>query len=172
METERRGGTTFKGNPLTLIGSEVKVGQKAPEFSVLGGSLNAVTLASSSGKTRLIISVPSLDTPVCDQEARKFNQSIANLPGVQVILMSMDLPFAQGRFCQVADIKNIETLSDHKDASFGKAYGTLIQELRLLSRAVFVVSSQDVVTYVEYVPEMTSHPNYEAALVAAKTASK
>jgi len=168
MDTERKNVTTFKGNPLTLIGAEVKVGQKAPEFTALAGDLSAVTLASSKGKTRLLISVPSLDTPVCDAEARRFNDEASKLPGVETLVISMDLPFAQGRFCQSAGIKNLKTLSDHRDASFARAYGVLIKELRLLARAVFVVDPSDTVQYVEYVKEVTSHPNYEAALAALK----
>ncbi|MBL8024615.1 MAG: thiol peroxidase [Elusimicrobia bacterium] len=168
MSIERKGGTTFKGNPLTLIGEAIKVGQKAPHFKAVAGDLSEVTLTSSAGKTRLIIAIPSLDTPVCEQETRKFNQEVSGIGGVQTYIVSMDLPFAQGRFCQTAGVKNIQAISDHRDASFGSAYGTLIKELRLLSRAVFVVNAQDVVTYVEYVPEMTNHPNYEAALNAVK----
>src|SRR3954470_10107037 len=143
METERKNVTAFKGNPLTLVGNEVKVGQKAPDFSVLAGDLSPVTLGSSKGKTRLIISVPSLDTPVCDAETRRFNEEAAKMPGVEVLVVSMDLPFAQGRFCQTAGIKNLKTASDHRDASFSNAYGTLIKELRLSSRAVFVVDPSD-----------------------------
>ncbi|MBK7208333.1 MAG: thiol peroxidase [Elusimicrobia bacterium] len=169
MSVERAGGTTFKGNPLTLQGAAVRVGQKAPEFKVLAGDLSAVTLESSKGKTRLFVAVPSLDTPVCDQETRKFNEAVAGLAGVQTYVISMDLPFAQGRFCQTAGIKNLQAVSDHRDGAFGQAYGVLIKELRLLSRAIFVVNAQDVVTYVEYVPEMTSHPNYEAALNVLKS---
>ena len=169
---ERKGAATFKSNPLTLVGPEVKVGQKAPEFSVLAGDLSPVTLASSKGKTRLIISVPSLDTPVCDAETRRFNEEAAKLSGVDVIVVSVDLPFAQGRFCQTAGIKNLKTVSDHRDTSFGHAYGTLIKELRLLSRAIFVVDPSDKVSYVEYVKEVTSHPNYDAALNALKQGVK
>jgi len=165
---ERKGAATFKGNPLTLVGPEVKVGQKAPEFSVLAGDLSPVTLASSKGKTRLIISVPSLDTPVCDAETRRFNEEAAKLSGVEVLVVSVDLPFAQGRFCQTAGIKNLKTVSDHRDTSFAQAYGTLIKELRLESRAIFVVDPSDKVSYVEYVKEVTSHPNYDAALNALK----
>ncbi|HMU95747.1 MAG TPA: thiol peroxidase [Elusimicrobiota bacterium] len=168
MSNERKGGTTFKGNPLTLVGNEIKVGQKAPEFKAVAGDLSEVNLAKSAGKTRLIVAVPSLDTPVCDAETRKFNEAVSKVSGVQAYVISMDLPFAQGRFCQTAGIKNLQPLSDHRDASFGVAYGTLIKELRLLSRAVFVVNAQDVVTYVEYVPEMTNHPNYDAALAALR----
>ncbi|HMZ26935.1 MAG TPA: thiol peroxidase [Elusimicrobiota bacterium] len=168
MSNERKGGTTFKGNPLTLVGNEIKVGQKAPEFKAVAGDLSEVNLAKSAGKTRLIVAVPSLDTPVCDAETRKFNEAVSKVSGVQTYVISMDLPFAQGRFCQTAGIKNLQPLSDHRDASFGVAYGTLIKELRLLSRAVFVVNAQDVVTYVEYVPEMTTPPNYDAALAALR----
>lgn len=168
MEIERKNGTTLKGNPFTLIGPEIKVGQKAPDFTVLTGNLSTVTLASSQGKTRLIISVPSLDTPVCDMETRRFNEEAAKLSGVETLVISVDLPFAQGRFCQTANITSVKTLSDHRDVSFGKAYGTLIKELRLLSRAVFVVDANDVVQYVEYVKEVSTHPNYDAVLGALK----
>jgi len=168
MEQERKGAATFKGNPLTLIGPEIKVGQTAPDFTVLAGDLTPVALASSKGKTRLICSVPSLDTPVCDAETRRFNEEAAKVPGVEVLVVSMDLPFAQNRFCQTAGIKNLKTASDHRDASFAKAYGTLIKELRLESRAVFVVGPDDKVQYVEYVKEVASHPNYDAALNALK----
>ena len=172
METERTGGTTFKGNPLTLIGHEVKVGQTAPDFSALAGDLSPVTLASSKGKTRLIISVPSLDTPVCDAETRRFNEEAAKMSGIDVWVISVDLPFAQGRFCQTAGIKNLKTASDHRDTSFVKAYATLIKELRLLSRAIFVVDASDKVQYVEYVKEVTNHPNYDAALSALKQGAR
>src|SRR5262249_2769738 len=145
-----------------------KVGQKAPDFSVVAGDLSPVTLAASKGKTRLIISVPSLDTPVCDAETRRFNEESAKLPGVETLVISVDLPFAQGRFCHTAGIKNVKTLSDYRDVSFGKAFGTLIKELRLLSRAVFIVDPSDTVQYVEYVKEVGSHPNYDAALNALK----
>ncbi len=168
MDTERKNAVTLKSNPFTLVGAEVNVGQQAPEFTALAGDLSAVTLASSKGKTRLIISVPSLDTPVCDAETRRFNEEASKLSGVEVLVISVDLPFAQGRFCQTAGIKNLKCLSDHRDTSFGKAYGTLIKELRLLSRAIFVVGADDKVQYVEYVPEVTSHPNYDAALNALK----
>src|SRR5262245_59401596 len=169
MDTERKAATTLKGNPFTLLGAEVKVGQKAPEFTALAGDLSPVTLASSKGKTRLLISVPSLDTPVCDAETRRFNEEAAKLSGVEVLVISVDLPFAQGRFCSTAGIKNVKCLSDHRDTSFGKAYGTLIKELRLDSRAIFIVDANDTVQYVEYVKEVGSHPNYDAALNALKS---
>lgn len=168
MDIERKNGTTLKGNPFTLIGPEIKAGQKAPDFTVLAGDLSPVTLASSKGKTRLIVSVPSLDTPVCDAETRRFNEEAAKFSGIETLVISVDLPFAQGRFCQTSGIKNVKTLSDHRDVSFGKAYGTLIKELRLLSRAIFVVDATDTVQYVEYVKEVANHPNYDAALSALK----
>ena len=165
---ERRGAVTFKGNPLTLIGPEIKAGSKAPDVEVLAQDLSTVSLASLRGKTLLISVTPSLDTPVCDAQARRFNQEAAKLPGVEVLNISMDLPFAQKRWCGTAGIDRVKVLSDHRDASFGKAYGTLIKELRLLTRAIFVVDAGGSVRYVEYVPEVTSHPNYDAALAAVR----
>ena len=168
MDIERKNGTTLKGNPFTLVGAEIKVGQKGPRFYGARRRSISCDLGGQQRKTRLIISVPSLDTPVCDAETRKFNEEAAKLSGVETLVISVDLPFAQGRFCQTAGIKNVKTLSDHRDVSFGKAYGTLIKELRLLSRAVFVVDANDNVQYVEYVKEVATHPNYDAALNALK----
>ena len=169
MSQERTGAATFKGNPLTLIGPELKVGQQAPDFQVLAGDLSVVTLKNSAGKTRLISVVPSLDTPVCDQQTRKFNEEAANLPGsIEILTISADLPFAQGRYCAAAGINKIKTLSDHKETSFGQNWGTLIKELRLLARAVFIVDAQDKIQYAEVVKEMTNHPNYQAALDSLK----
>lgn len=167
---ERKGVITFKGGPLTLVGPEIKVGDKAPDFKATAQDLSEVTLASSKGKTRLFVAVPSLDTPVCDVEARRFNKEAASLPGVEVITISADLPFAQKRWCGAAGIDKIQVISDHASMSFGEAYGALVKELRLLARAIFVVDAQDVVRYVEFVSEMTSEPNYEAALEAARKA--
>lgn len=161
---------TFKGNPVTLLGNEVKVGDKAPDFSVLANDLSPVTLSDSKGSVRLLVAVPSVDTGVCDAEVRRFNQEAANLDNVKVLTFSVDLPFAQKRWCGANGIENVQTLSDHRSLSFGEAYGLHIQELRLLARAVFVVDSSDTVTYVEYVSEATNHPNYEAAIEAAKAA--
>lgn len=169
---ERHGAATFKGDPLTLIGPELKVGSKAPEFQVLAQDLSPVTLSSLKGKTLLISVVPSLDTPVCDAQTRRFNEEAAKLPNAQVLAVSMDLPFAQKRWCGAAGIERVKVVSDHKDASFGKAYGVLIKELRLLSRAIFLVDTTGTVRYVEYVPEVASHPNYEAALAAARPLAK
>lgn len=170
---ERRGVITFKGGPLTLIGPEITVGSKAPEFQVLAQDLSTVTLAGSQGKIRLISVVPSLDTPVCDAQTRRFNEEAAALPqSVRILTISMDLPFGQKRWCGVAGTSRIQILSDHRDGSFGTAYGVLIKELRLLARSVFIIDASDIVRYVEYVPEVTSHPNYDAALAAVRQFAK
>ncbi|MCM3704815.1 MULTISPECIES: thiol peroxidase [Bacillaceae] len=161
---------TFKGNPVTLLGNEVKAGDKAPEFKVLANDLSEVTLADSKGQVRLISVVPSIDTGVCDAQTRRFNEEASKLDNVKILTVSVDLPFAQKRWCAAAGIENVQTVSDHRDLSFGEAYGVGIQELRLLARAVFVVDSNDTVTYAEYVSEATDHPNYEAAVEAAKQA--
>lgn len=161
---------TFKGNPVTLLGNEVKVGDKAPEFKVLANDLSEVTLADSKGQVRLISVVPSIDTGVCDAQTRRFNEEASKLDNVKILTVSVDLPFAQKRWCAAAGIENVQTVSDHRELSFGEAYGVAIQELRLLARAVFVVDSNDTVTYAEYVSEATDHPNYEAAVEAAKQA--
>jgi thioredoxin-dependent peroxiredoxin len=161
---------TFKGNPVTLVGNEVKVGDTAPDFKVLANDLSEVTLADTKGYVRIISVVPSLDTGVCDAQTRRFNEEAAKLDNVKVLTISVDLPFAQKRWCGANGIENVQTLSDHRDVSFGQAYGVLIKELRLLARAVFVIDSNDKVTYVEYVDEVTNHPNYEAAIEAAKAA--
>ncbi|NMD70758.1 thiol peroxidase [Bacillus sp. DNRA2] len=161
---------TFKGNPVTLLGQEIKVGEKAPNFTVLANDLSPVTLENSKGSVRLISVVPSLDTGVCDAQTRRFNEEAANLGNVQILTVSVDLPFAQKRWCGAAGIDKVQTVSDHRDLSFGEAFGVAIQELRLLARAVFVIDSNDVVTYAEYVSEATNHPNYEAAIEAAKQA--
>lgn len=161
---------TFKGKPVTLIGPEIKPGDKAPDFTVLANDLTPVTLADTKGQVRLISVVPSLDTGVCDAQTRRFNEEAANLPHVKILTISVDLPFAQKRWCGAAGIENVQTLSDHRDLSFGKAYGVAIKELRLLARAVFVIDSNDTVTYAEYVPESTNHPNYQAAIEAARVA--
>ncbi len=161
---------TFKNNPVTLLGNEVNVGDQAPDFTVLANDLSPVSLADSKGKVRLISVVPSIDTGVCDAQTRRFNEDASKLENVEILTISMDLPFAQKRWCASNGLENVQTLSDHRDASFGEAYGVLIKELRLLARSVFVVDSTNKVTYVEYVSEATNHPNYEAAIEAAKSA--
>jgi len=161
---------TFKNNPVTLVGNEVKVGDQAPDFTVLANDLSPVTLKDSEGKVRLISVVPSLDTGVCDAQTRRFNEEVAALgEAVAFYTVSADLPFAQKRWCAAAGLEGVHTVSDHRDLSFGEAYGVHMQELRLLARSVFVIDSKGTVTYVEYVPEGTSHPDYEAAIEAVKT---
>ena len=173
MADQERKNVTFKGNPITLIGPELKAGDKAPDFKTVGKGLAEITLAESKGKTRLISVVPSLDTPVCELQTKRFNEEASKLPSsVAGYTISMDLPFAQGRFCTAQHADKITCLSDHRDASFGKAYGTLIKELRLLTRAVFVVGPDDKIQYVEYVKEVTSHPDYDKALNALKAGAK
>lgn len=175
MAQERAGAVTFLGNPLTLVGPALKVGDNAPNFSVIektSAGLDARTLASSKGSVRLFNVVPSLDTPVCDKQTRRFNQELGSLPrNVKVITVSADLPFAQARWCGLASASGVQFLSDHREANFGLAYGVLIQELRLLARSIFVVDSRDKITYLEVVKEITQEPNYEAALKAVRSAS-
>ena len=167
---ERSGIITFKGNPFTLLGPELKVGDKAPDFAVVDNGLAPVTLASSAGKIRIISSVPSLDTPVCDTETRRFNLEAAGLPAdVAVLTISLDLPFAQKRWCGAAGIDRVTTLSDYRERSFGQNYGVLIKELLLLARAIFVVDAQGVIRYIQIVPEVTSEPDYAAVVSAAKS---
>uniref|UniRef100_A0A7V5XF01 Thiol peroxidase n=1 Tax=Thermodesulfobacterium geofontis TaxID=1295609 RepID=A0A7V5XF01_9BACT len=161
---------TFQGNPLTLVGNEVKVGDKAPDFVVLDSNLKEVRLKDFPGKIKLISVTPSLDTPVCDMQARRFNEAAAKLPDDVVIMnISMDLPFAIARFCTSAGIDRVKVLSDHKDGSFGNAYGVLIKELRLLARSVFIIDRDDKIKYIEVVPEITNHPDYEKAIEAVKS---
>jgi thiol peroxidase len=166
--SERKGVITFKGGPLTLIGPEIKVGDTAPNFKVLNNSLGEVTLDNFKGKTLIISVAPSLDTPVCSLQTQRFNKEIPSLPaGVEVITVTADLPFAQARFCGAENVK-MTTLSDHRDMVFGDAYGTHIKELRLDTRSIFVVGKDGKIKHVEYVKEVTEHPNYDAALAAAK----
>ena len=166
---ERTGLISMKGNPLTLLGPGLKAGDKAPDFEVLDNDLSAVRFSSFQGKVRVIASVPSLDTPVCDVETRRFNQEAGDLGSDVVILtLSMDLPFAQKRWCGAAGVDKVVTLSDHRDASFGTAYGVLIKELRLLARSVFVVDREGVIQYVELVKDLTEEPHYDAVLGAVK----
>jgi thiol peroxidase len=162
----------MRGNPLTLIGPALKAGDRAPEFQCVAQDLSPVTLASSAGKARLLISVPSLDTPVCSLETVRFNREVVGISGnSQVYVISMDLPFAQKRFCGSENIANIQSLSDHRDASFGRAYGVLIKDLRLLARALFVVDPGGTIRYVQIVPEVAQEPNYDEALNALRAAA-
>ena len=166
---ERFGIITMKGNPLTLVGKQPKVGEHAPDFEVLDNDLSPVRLSSFRGKVCVIASVPSLDTPICDMETRRFNEEAGILgPDVAILTISMDLPFAQKRWCGAAGVDKVTTLSDHLNASFGEAYGVLIKELRLLARAVFVVDGDGVVQYVQIVKEVTAEPDYEDVLGALK----
>jgi thiol peroxidase len=153
---------------MTLIGPELKVGDKAPDFTALDVTLKPVHLGDTGEKTRIFSVVPSLDTPVCDAQTKRFNEEAAKLGDIDIYTVSMDLPFAQKRFCNSFALDNVKMLSDHRDASFGSAYGTLIKELRIMSRAIFVVGPDNKIKYVEYVPEVGQHPNYDAVLAAAK----
>ena len=161
----------MKGNPLTLMGPELQAGDHAPDFSVVDGTLSTVNLEKTGNHVRIISVVPSLDTPVCDLQTKRFNEEAAKLPGVDIITVSMDLPFAQKRWCGAFGVDRIKMLSDHRSGSFGEAYGTLIKDLRIESRAIFVLDGENLIRYVEYVKEVADHPNYDAALAAAKTAT-
>lgn len=162
---ERKGAVTFQSNPLTLIGPELKVGDKAPDFKIVDTALKPVTLADSRGKIRLLSVVPSIDTPVCDLQTRRFNEEAAKLPeSIAVFGISMDLPFAQGRWCKLAKTDKIRLLSDYQEHSFGQAYGVFIKELKFLSRAIFVIGPDEKLQYVEYAKEITQHPDYEKVL--------
>lgn len=169
MSQERKDAVTFKGNAVTLVGPELKVGDRAPDFTALAGDLSEVHLANTAGKVRIISVVPSIDTPVCDTQTRRFNEAAAGLgDDIAILTVSADLPFAQKRFCGAAGIDKVVCYSDHRDADFGTSYGTLIKELRLLARAVFVVDREGVVRHVEYVKEITEQPDYDSALAAAR----
>ena len=165
---ERPGATTLRGNPLTLLGPELKVGDRAPDFEAIDNGLKPVTLATTGNGVRIFSVVPSLDTPVCDAQTKRFNEEAAKLPNLAIYTFSMDLPFAQKRWCGAFGVDNIKMVSDHRAGSFGEAYGTLIKELRIDSRAIFVVDKDNIIRHVEYVKEVGEHPNYEAALEAAK----
>ena len=165
--TERPGIVTIHGNPLTLLGEEIKVGAAAPDVELLDNDLKGVKLSSYRGKTLVVASVPSLDTPVCDLETRRFNDEAAHLGGdMQMLTISMDLPFAQKRWCGAAGVERLTTLSDHREGAFGQAYGVLIKELRLLARAVFIIDRDGTLQYVQLVKEMSNEPNYEEVLQA------
>lgn len=162
---------TLKGNPITVSGPELKAGDPAPDFKLQAQDMSEVTLATTAGKTRIIASIPSLDTPVCHKETKKFNEEAAKLSGVEVLTVSTDLPFGQKRWCGAENVTNVKCLSDHRDVQFGEKYGVLIKGGpldRCLARAIFVVGPDNKLRHVEYVPEIAQEPNYDAALQAAK----
>ncbi|MCA9261033.1 MAG: thiol peroxidase [Planctomycetales bacterium] len=168
----RSGAVTFKGNPITLAGNEVKAGDAAPAFTLhyFQDGMQTLTLSDVSGKPTLLSVVPSLDTGVCAMQTKKFNESLGELGDkINAVTVSCDLPFAMNRFCGAENITNIRSASDYQNRNFGESWGTLIEELKILTRAIFVLDSSGKVTYVEYVPEVTSEPNYDAALAALKT---
>jgi thiol peroxidase len=169
MSQERTGVATFKGNPITLIGPELKVGDKAPDFSINKNLVENASLAEYAGKVKLISVVPSIDTGVCDAQTRRFNVEAASLgENVAILTVSVDLPFAQSRWCGASGVDKVVLLSDYKAHSFGEAYGVYIKELGLDMRSIFVIDANDTIQYVEYLPEMTEHPNYEQAISAVK----
>ncbi len=166
---ERKNVITFKGNPLTLVGPELKIGDTAPDFTVTDNGLKPVKLSEFKGKTIVISVVPSLDTPVCEIQTKKFNEAASAL-NAKILTISLDLPFAQKRFCEYLKIQNLTVLSDYKDRDFATKYGLLIKELGLLSRAVLVVAPSGKITHFELVKEVTQEPNYQAAIEKVKTA--
>jgi len=166
---ERTGLITMKGNALTLLGPELQTGDSAPDFRVVDTDLQPVTLKDLDQKVLILSSVPSLDTPVCDMETRRFNTEAANLSNeIKIVTVSMDLPFAQKRWCGAAGVDQVMTVSDYREASFGQNYGVLIKELRLLARAIFVLDQARTVCYTQLVSEVTEEPDYDAVLQAAK----
>jgi thioredoxin-dependent peroxiredoxin len=167
---ERPGAITLRGNPMTLIGPELKPGDAAPDFSTVDNTLKPVRLQDTGNKVRILSVVPSLDTPVCDAQTKRFNDSATALPDIDIYTVSMDLPFAQKRWCGAFAVDHVKMLSDHKDGSFGSNYGTLIKELRIECRAIFVIDRNNQIRHAEYVKEVADFPDYEAALTAAKAA--
>jgi thiol peroxidase len=168
---ERPGATTLSGNPLTVLGPALKPGEKAPDFKAVDDSLKDINLAGTGDGIRIFSVVPSLDTPVCDAQTKRFNEEAGKLPNVTMYSISMDLPFAQKRWCGAYGVDHVKMVSDHRDGSFGQAYGTLIKDLRIMSRAIFVIDKSNVIRHVEYVKEVADHPDYEAALAAARAAA-
>jgi len=165
---ERPGATTLKGNPLTVIGPELKSGEKAPDFQAIDDTLKPANLESTGHGVRIFSVVPSLDTPVCDAQTKRFNEEAMGLPQLTIYTFSMDLPFAQKRWCGAYGVDHVKMISDHRTGSFGENYGTLIKELHIHSRAIFVLDKDNTLRHVEYVREVGTHPDYEAALTAAK----
>lgn len=171
MATERPAGVTHKGKPLVVIGDLLKVGDKAPDFTLVANDMSKVTLADSAGKVRLISVVPSLDTSICDAQTRRFNQEAAGLgENVVVLTVSAEHPWNQRRWCGAAGVDRVQVLSDHMDMNFGQAYGTYVRDYRLEQRSIFVVDAEGIIRYVEYVPEIAQHVDYEAALAAVRQA--
>lgn len=172
MDKEREDAVKMEGSPLTLIGPELKVGDRAPDFSAVDRSWDEVTLGDLTGKVALISAVPSVDTSVCSIQTKRFNEEAASLPdNVVVVTISQDLPFALDRFCGAEGIENLHVLSDHVDAEFGLSYGVLIKGMRLLARSIFVVDAGGTIRYLQIVPEVTDEPDYEPALEAARQAA-
>jgi thiol peroxidase len=166
---ERKGAVTLKGNPFTLVGREIKAGDKAPDVELLDNDLKPVRVSSFKGKVVVVSAVPSLDTPTCDMETRRFNTEAAKLgEDIVILTVSTDLPFAQKRWCGAAGVDKVKTVSDHREAAFGQSYGVLIKELRLLARAIFVIDRNGVVQYVQLVKEVAQEPDYAAVIAAAK----
>lgn len=165
---KRKGVVTMHGDPMTLVGKEIKVGDKAPNFTVANNDLSSYNLTDAGDKVKIISVVPSLDTGVCELQTIRFNEEASKLDDVVILTISVDLPFAQDRFCSAHNIDKVIILSDYKDLSFGEAYGFVLEELRLLSRGIVVVDKDNIVKYVEYVKEVTDHPDYDKAIEAAK----
>jgi thiol peroxidase len=165
---ERTGATTLMGKPMNLTGPELKPGDTAPDFHAIDPSMQTISLGDTGSGIRIFSVIPSLDTPVCDAQTKRFNEEVANLPDVTVYTISADLPFAQKRWSGAFGVDRVKMLSDHKDMSFGENYGTLIKDLRIESRAIFVVDKENKIKYAEYVKEVADHPDYESALKAAK----
>ncbi|MBB6633998.1 thiol peroxidase [Cohnella thailandensis] len=170
MSQERANVATFKGNPLTLVGPELKVGEQAPDFQLSKNLLETASLQDYAGKVKLISVVPSIDTGVCDAQTRRFNEEASKLgEGVVILTVSADLPFAQARWCGAAGVDRVVLLSDYKDNSFGKSYGVLIKEFQLDMRSIFVLDQNDKLTYIEVLKEMTEHPDYDSAIAAVRS---
>lgn len=171
MAETRSGATNLKGNPVDLVGPELKAGDAAPDFKLQAIDLSEVTLESGAGKTRIIATVPSLDTPVCAEETKKFNDHVKEMENVEVLVASMDLPFGQKRWCGSEGVENVKTVSAHRCTEFGEHYGVLIAGgplERCLARAIFVIDGDNKIKHVEYVGEIAEHPNYDAVIAAAK----
>lgn len=165
---DRPGLVTMKGNPVTLTGTPVNVGDKAPDFTAIDIHLQPVHLSDFKGKIVVISAVPSLDTPVCSRETHRFNEMATEFDEVEILTISMDLPFAQKRWCGAEGVDRLTTLSDHRDAAFGEAYGVLIKEMRLLARTVFVIDPDGTIRYIQLVKEVSQEPNYDEVLEAIK----